>query len=175
MRLPEILFTFVCNKISKFFLLYLYIQVKNNFALTLKNIYSELKINLLCQAIYHSLDTSCGRQLLVEPLKGFWTKDMQKANEYREICYRKWRKSQDLNKLKYWLKYQEACAALRRLIQKRHRENWKHLHYQLTSSQYAKAIVKISYIRKRRTISPAFSTMEGIQRYYVSSVSLTFE
>lgn len=34
MRLSEILFMFVCNKIS--FLLCLYIQVKNNFALTLK-------------------------------------------------------------------------------------------------------------------------------------------
>ncbi|KAG1298434.1 hypothetical protein G6F66_001737 [Rhizopus arrhizus] len=153
----------------------------------------------LCQAIYHSLDTSCGRRLQpVEPLKDFWTEDMQKAYEYRERCYRKWRKAQGLNKLKYWLKHQEARAALRRLIQKRRKENWEYFCQQLASSQYAKAIAKISRIRKRRTISPTFSTMEGpkhsadtmarhlenvysreatqeMQRYEVSSDCLPFE
>ncbi|KAG1458120.1 hypothetical protein G6F46_006056 [Rhizopus delemar] len=124
--------------------------------------YIEQFIRQLCQAIYHSLDTSCGRQLQpVEPLKDFWTEDMQKAYEYRERCYRKWRKAQGLSKLKYWLKHQEARAALRRLIQKKRKENWEHFCQQLTSSQYAKAIAKFSRIRKRRTISPTFSTMEG--------------
>ncbi|KAG1067747.1 hypothetical protein G6F41_007417 [Rhizopus arrhizus] len=116
----------------------------------------------LCQAIYHSLGTSCGRRLQpVEPLKDFWTEDMQKAYEYRERCYRKWRKAQGLNKLKYWLKHQETRAALQCLIQKRRKENWEHFCQQLASSQYTKAIAKISRIRKRRTISPTFSTMEG--------------
>ncbi|KAG1208390.1 hypothetical protein G6F35_010848 [Rhizopus arrhizus] len=86
---------------------------------------------------------------------------MQKAYEYRERCYRKWRKAQGLNKLKYWLKHQETRAALQCLIQKRRKENWEHFCQQLASSQYTKAIAKISRIRKRRTISPTFSTMEG--------------
>jgi hypothetical protein len=37
---------------------------------------------------------------------------MQEAYDYRELCFRKWRKAHGLNRFHYWLKHQEARAKL---------------------------------------------------------------
>ncbi|KAG1647047.1 hypothetical protein G6F44_000217 [Rhizopus delemar] len=118
----------------------------------------------LCQAIYTSLDDSCGRvSLSTGPLRDFWTDKLQEAYAYRELCYRKWRKAYGLNKLHYWLKHQEARATLRRLIAQRRRETWTTFCKQMASEEYTKAISKLSRIRKNRTLKPIFSTPEGPQ------------
>ncbi|KAG1035115.1 hypothetical protein G6F43_013290 [Rhizopus delemar] len=96
-------------------------------------------------------------------MSDFWTKEMQAAFEYQELCYRKWRKAHGLNKLQYWLKHQEARAAVRRLITQRRRATWKDFCDRLATGDYDKAISKISRIRKNRTLKPTFSTPEGPQ------------
>ncbi|KAG1494113.1 hypothetical protein G6F53_012631 [Rhizopus delemar] len=118
----------------------------------------------LCQAIYTSLDDSCGRvSHSTDPLRDFWTDKLQEAYDYRELCYRKWRKAYGLNKLHYWLKHQEARATLRRLIAQLRRETWATFCKQMASEEYTKAISKLSRIRKNRTLKPTFSTPEGPQ------------
>ncbi|KAG1046997.1 hypothetical protein G6F43_010535 [Rhizopus delemar] len=97
------------------------------------------------------------------PLRDFWTDKLQEAYAYRELCYRKWRKAYELNKLHYWLKHQEARATLRRLITQRHRETWTTFCKQMASEEHTKAISKLSRIRKNRTLKPTFSTPEGPQ------------
>ncbi|KAG1177556.1 hypothetical protein G6F36_010796 [Rhizopus arrhizus] len=126
----------------------------------------------LCQAIYISLDDSCGRVTNPkDPTSDFWTKEMQAAFEYQELCYRKWRKAHGLNKLQYWLKHQEARAAVCRLITQRRRATWKDFCDRLATGDYDKAISKISRIRKNRTLKPAFSTPEGTQHAANTMVS----
>ncbi|KAG1126825.1 hypothetical protein G6F38_013717 [Rhizopus arrhizus] len=88
---------------------------------------------------------------------------MQEAYDYREFCYRKWRKAHGLNKFHYWLKHQEARAALRRLINQRRRAKWISFCEQMASGDYTKAISRLSRIRKNRTMKPTFSTPEGPQ------------
>ncbi|KAG1141420.1 hypothetical protein G6F37_012820 [Rhizopus arrhizus] len=84
--------------------------------------YIEKLNNDIFQAIYTSLDDCCGRvSHSGDPLYDFWTDKMQEAYDYRELCYRKWRKAHGLNKFHYWLKHQETRAALRRLINQRRR------------------------------------------------------
>ncbi|KAG0786380.1 hypothetical protein G6F22_006146 [Rhizopus arrhizus] len=126
--------------------------------------YIEKLNNDICQAIYTSLDDCCGRvSHSGDPLYDFWTDKMQEAYDYREFCYRKWRKAHGLNKFHYWLKHQEARAALRRLINQRRRAKWISFCEQMASGDYTKAISRLSRIRKNRTMKPTFSTPEGPQ------------
>ncbi|KAG1290405.1 hypothetical protein G6F66_008674 [Rhizopus arrhizus] len=118
----------------------------------------------ICQAIYMSLDSICGRICQqTDPMKDFWTAEMRQAYEAREYYYRKWRKAYGLNKLHFWLQHQQARATLRRLIHQRRPENWRRFCYQMANGEYTKAISKISRIRKHRTLRPAFSTPQGPQ------------
>ncbi|KAG1148382.1 hypothetical protein G6F36_014828 [Rhizopus arrhizus] len=88
---------------------------------------------------------------------------MQAAFEYQELCYRKWRMAHGLNKPQYWLKHQEARAAVRRMITQRRRATWKDFCDRLASGDYTKTTSKISRICKNRTLKPTFSTPEGPQ------------
>jgi hypothetical protein len=111
-------------------------NVANNISMSIENNNQQLqdqqsardfieKLNDdICQAIYMSLDSICGRICQqTDPLKDFWTAEMRQAYEAREHYYRKWRKAYGLNKLHFWLQHQQARAMLRRLIHQRHREN----------------------------------------------------
>lgn len=116
----------------------------------------------LCKIIYDSLDITCGQIIQSKnPLRSFWTDDILQALDIREHYYRKWRKAYGLNKLRYWIKHQEACAQLKRLIHRRRRETWNKFCHQMATGEYTKAIAKISKIRKRRTLKPTFSTPQG--------------
>ncbi|KAG1222028.1 hypothetical protein G6F35_005580 [Rhizopus arrhizus] len=118
----------------------------------------------ICQAIYMSLDSICGRICQqTDPMKDFWTAEMRQAYEAREYYYRKWRKAYGLNKLHFWLQHQQARATLRRLIHQRRRENWRRFCHQMAIGEYTKAISRLSRIRKHRTLRPAFSTPQGPQ------------
>ncbi|KAI9469841.1 MAG: hypothetical protein EXX96DRAFT_623439 [Benjaminiella poitrasii] len=44
---------------------------------------------------------------------------MTSAFQYREDCYRKWRKAYEFYKIRYWIEHQQARATLRRLISQR--------------------------------------------------------
>ncbi|KAG1438434.1 hypothetical protein G6F55_013947 [Rhizopus delemar] len=124
--------------------------------------YIEQFNNDLCQAIYNALDetgdcvTNPG-----DPIREFWTNELQTAIDFRELCYRKWRKAEGLNKVHYWLQHQEACATVRRLITQHRRATWKDFCKRLASCDYTKAISKINRIRKNRTLKPTFSIPEG--------------
>ncbi|EIE83594.1 hypothetical protein RO3G_08299 [Rhizopus delemar RA 99-880] len=72
----------------------------------------------ICQAIYQSLDQVWGKsdQQKDAELQKFWTIELQDTFNLKEYYYRKWRKAQGLNRLKYWLLHQETKALLRRMI-----------------------------------------------------------
>ncbi|KAG1320871.1 hypothetical protein G6F62_011110 [Rhizopus arrhizus] len=111
--------------------------------------YIEQFNNDLCQAIYTALDETCDRVTNPgDPIREFWTNELQTAIDFRELCYRKWRKAEGLNKVHYWLQHQEACATVRRLITQHRRATWKDFCKRLASCDYTKAISKINRIRK---------------------------
>ncbi|KAG0803212.1 hypothetical protein G6F20_013722 [Rhizopus arrhizus] len=86
--------------------------------------YIEQYSSALCQAIYDSLDEICGKKDTNADvfLKQFWTTEMTSAFKRKQFYFKKWRKANGLNCLKYWLKHQETGALLQRLIQQRRRE-----------------------------------------------------
>ncbi|CEP13597.1 hypothetical protein [Parasitella parasitica] len=121
----------------------------------------------LLESIYKSLDAVCGEQTTdpaVLRSKEFWTKEMMDAFERKEFYYRKWRKANGFNCLKYWLLHQKTKAKLRRLVIQRRKETWRQFCDQMKNSQYTKAIAKFSRIRKNRLLKPVFSTIDGPQQ-----------
>ncbi|KAG1516921.1 hypothetical protein G6F45_010882 [Rhizopus arrhizus] len=88
---------------------------------------------------------------------------MQETFNLKEFYYKKWRKAQGLNSLKYWLFHQETKARLRRMILQRRKETWRQFCDQMEQGEYTKAIAKFCKIRKNRTLKPSFSTIEGPQ------------
>ncbi|CEG79966.1 hypothetical protein RMATCC62417_14368 [Rhizopus microsporus] len=88
---------------------------------------------------------------------------MLQAFKTREHYYRKWRKAYGLNKLHFWIRRQETCFRLKRLIHRRRRETWDKFCYIMATGEYTKALAKLSKIRKNRTLKPNFSTPEGAQ------------
>ncbi|KAI9494027.1 hypothetical protein BDB00DRAFT_762706, partial [Zychaea mexicana] len=93
----------------------------------------------------------------------FWTAELQRLNDHRELCYRKWRRAIGMNKLTWWIRHQEARARVRRAISKRSRETWLMFCNKLESDDYRKTTASIKKIRQRRTIQPTFSHPEGPQ------------
>jgi hypothetical protein len=125
--------------------------------------YIEQFNRALCQAIYQSLDLVCGHHTRRPDFfqQQFWTCELQEIFGLKEYYYRKWRKTQGINCLKYWLLHQEAKASLRRMIQQRRRETWKDFCNKIEKGEYTKAIAKLCKIRKNRNLKPSFSTIDG--------------
>ncbi|KAI8067725.1 uncharacterized protein B0P05DRAFT_449141, partial [Gilbertella persicaria] len=118
----------------------------------------------LCTAIYGALDSSCGRkEHWNNYMHDLWTKKMQAALDYREKCYRKWRRADGLNKLSFWIEHQQAKAATRRLIKQRQRFVWRRYCQKLASDDYGNTIRHISSIKRNRKIAPTFTLPEGAQ------------
>ncbi|KAG0752277.1 hypothetical protein G6F16_013175 [Rhizopus arrhizus] len=121
----------------------------------------------LLDALYKSLDTVCGkRETNSDTLrsKEFWTTEMMETFELKEFYYRKWRKANGLNCLKYWLLHQETKAKLRRLIIQRRKETWQLFCDKMKKGEYTKAIAKFLRIRKNRLLKPVFSIVDGPQK-----------
>ena len=121
----------------------------------------------LLDALYKSLNTVCGeRETNSDTLrsKEFWNTEMMETFEMKELYYRKWRKANGLNCLKYWLLHQETKAKLRRLIIQRRKETWQLFCDKMKKGEYTKAIAKLSRIRKNRLLKPVFSTIDGPQK-----------
>jgi hypothetical protein len=125
--------------------------------------YIEQFNRALCQAIYQSLDLVCGRHTRRPDSfqQQFWTRELQEIFDIKEYYYRKWRKAQGINCLKYWLLHQESKASLRRMIHQRRRETWKDFCNKMEKGEYTKAIAKLCKIRKNRNLKPSFSTIDG--------------
>ncbi|KAG1494654.1 hypothetical protein G6F54_007726 [Rhizopus delemar] len=117
----------------------------------------------LCQAIYQSLDSVCGRFTRRQDdfQQQFWTRELQESFDLKEYYYKKWRKAQGINRLKYWLLHQETKARLRRMILQRRRETWIDFCNKMEHGEYTKAIARLCKIRKNRNLKPSFSTIEG--------------
>ncbi|EIE84652.1 hypothetical protein RO3G_09362 [Rhizopus delemar RA 99-880] len=121
----------------------------------------------LLDALYKSLDTVFGTQetnSVTLRSKEFWTTEMMETFEMKELYYRKWRKTNGLNCLKYWLLHQETKAKLRKLIFQRRKETWQLFCDKMKKGEYTKAITKFSRIRKNRLLRPVFSTIDGPQK-----------
>ncbi|KAI9470450.1 hypothetical protein BDB00DRAFT_746268, partial [Zychaea mexicana] len=115
--------------------------------------------------LYETLDTTLGattggRQASTE----FWTVELQRLVEYRELCYRKWRRAYGMNKLTWWLKHQQADARARRAMTKRSRQTWRTFCSRLETEEYSKRTAIIKKIRHRRTVQPTFSHQDGPQQ-----------
>ncbi|KAG1541796.1 hypothetical protein G6F46_007490 [Rhizopus delemar] len=119
----------------------------------------------ICQAIYQSLDQVCGKsdQQKDTELQKFWTIELQDTFNLKEYYYRKWRKAQGLNRLKYWLLHQETKALLRRMVLRRRRETWHNFCERMEQGEYTKSIARFCKIRKNRNLKPSFTTLEGPQ------------
>ncbi|KAG1582842.1 hypothetical protein G6F48_008896 [Rhizopus delemar] len=121
----------------------------------------------LLDALYKSLDTVFGTQetnSVTLRSKEFWTTEMMETFEMKELYYRKWKKTNGLNCLKYWLLHQETKAKLRKLIFQRRKETWQLFCDKMKKGEYTKAITKFSRIRKNRLLRPVFSTIDGPQK-----------
>lgn len=88
---------------------------------------------------------------------------MQAVFDLKEYYYRKWRKANGLNCLKYWILHQETKAHLRRLVLRRRKETWYQFCDQMERGEFTKAIAKFCKIRKNRNLRPSFSSIEGPQ------------
>lgn len=85
---------------------------------------------------------------------------LTKSENQVKTLYLPKRKAHGLNCLTYWLKHQEAVAALRRLIERRRRETWRQFCDQMARGNYSKTTARFSRIRKGRTIKPTFSSLD---------------
>ena len=112
--------------------------------------------------IYTSLDHTFGRTDGGQKRRDtFWTAELQRLVDHRELCYQKWRSAFGLNKMPWWLRHQEASARVRRALKKRNRETWHIFCKRLETDDYTKTTATIKKIRQKRTIQHTFSHQDG--------------
>lgn len=118
----------------------------------------------LNNAIYDSLDKTLGRKgnKAYSRLKWFWTPELDQAVKRREHFYTKWRRALTApNKLKWWLKHQEAKAQFRLALTRRRAETWRTFCTKLDNGNFTAASATMKQIRRSRTIHPTFTHPEG--------------
>ncbi|KAI9250592.1 hypothetical protein BDA99DRAFT_445011, partial [Phascolomyces articulosus] len=112
--------------------------------------------------MYTSLDHTFGRTDGGQKRRDtFWTAELQRLVDHRELCYQKWRSAFGLNKMPWWLRHQEASARVRRALKKRNRETWHIFCKRLETDDYTKTTATIKKIRQKRTIQHTFSHQDG--------------
>lgn len=124
----------------------------------------ETLATYLNQAIYDALDTAIGAKSSSTPksrTKWFWTEEIHKAMAHREYCYRKWRKAKGMNKIRWWIKHQEARAKVRLTVNTRRRHTWQQFCTNMENGDFTKALAIISKIKRNRTLSPTFNDPSG--------------
>ena len=73
--------------------------------------------------IYQSLESTIGSTNGAQQHRdNFWTAEIQRLVDHRELCYQKWRSALGFNKMAWWLRHQEASARVRRALKKRNSE-----------------------------------------------------
>lgn len=115
----------------------------------------------LTDIIYEALDNSVGKKDHRDRnWNWFWTQDLKDATEKREKLYRKWYRSNNLNKLLYWNEFQEAAENVRLMIQRSRNKYFRQFCDKLATNEFSKATNKIKNIRRGK--SATTSTIQHI-------------
>jgi hypothetical protein len=115
----------------------------------------------LCSAIYSSLDSSVGNK----PKKAahhakYWTEELQATADFRNTCYKQWRRSSGIDKIVTWTKYIAANAKFRYQILVAKRLSWRDYCRSL-EVDFNKAISQVKFGKRRREQSGTFSHVDG--------------
>ncbi|KAG0904671.1 hypothetical protein G6F33_012753 [Rhizopus arrhizus] len=92
--------------------------------------------------IYRSLDSSVGdRPPRPSHWKKYWTKQLQDAADFRNRCYRRWRRAFGIDKVYWWHQHQQANVSFRQAVATAKRLSWQAFCKSL-ESDFTKAISK---------------------------------
>lgn len=116
----------------------------------------------LLESIYTSLDRSVGQRTHrpSSTWKRFWSLDLQALADKRDSCYRRWRRSEGLDKIGWWDLHQQAALEFRRAVRRAKRRSWREFCSSLLKD-YTKTTSKIKGIRDRRNRSATFVHPDG--------------
>lgn len=117
----------------------------------------------LVSAIYSALDHTCQRRpnQRRDSRSDFWTPQLQQAFEYRENCYKRWRKAVGIRKLQLWIHHQKARAEFRLLLKRRRLAQWENFCNNMSSGNYSKTVAHFCRIKRGKTLKPTFSDPQG--------------
>lgn len=117
--------------------------------------------NTLCKAIYDALDTSIGTKPR-RPLhwNKYWTPALQTSAEYRNYCYKQWRQSYGVPKIRWWTEYKQAQKQFRRDVLVAKRLSWRDYCHSL-EVDFNKAVSQVKYQKRKREQSGTFTHPDG--------------
>ncbi|EIE88737.1 hypothetical protein RO3G_13448 [Rhizopus delemar RA 99-880] len=111
--------------------------------------------------IYRSLDSSIGdRPPRPSHWKKYWTQQLQDAADYRNRCYRRWRRAFGIDKVYWWHQHQQANVSFRQAVTNAKRLSWQAFCKSL-ESDFTKAISKVKQLKRRHQSSASFSHPDG--------------
>ncbi|CAO3703465.1 unnamed protein product [Rhizopus stolonifer] len=111
--------------------------------------------------IYRSLDSSVGdRPPRPSHWKKYWTQQLQDAADFRNRCYRRWRRAFGIDKVYWWHQHQQANTSFRQAVATAKRLSWQAFCKSL-ESDFTKAISKVKQLKRRHQSSASFSHPDG--------------
>ncbi|KAG1257546.1 hypothetical protein G6F65_015868 [Rhizopus arrhizus] len=111
--------------------------------------------------IYRSLDSSVGdRPPRPSHWKKYWTQQLQDAADFRNRCYRRWRRAFGIDKVYWWHQHQQANVSFRQAVATAKRLSWQAFCKSL-ESDFTKAISKVKQLKRRHQSSSSFSHPDG--------------
>lgn len=116
---------------------------------------------LLCNAIFHSLDSSVGqRPQRPAHWHKYWTPVLQTMAEWRDHCYKKWRNTRDLEKIKWYHAHAEAKKRFRNDVLAAKRLSWRDYCDSL-ERDFNKAQSQVKFLKRKRERSSKYSHPDG--------------
>ncbi|KAG1058376.1 hypothetical protein G6F41_013988 [Rhizopus arrhizus] len=98
--------------------------------------------------IYRSLDSSVGdRPPRPSHWKKYWTQQLQDAADFRNRCYRRWRRAFGIDKVYWWHQHQQANVSFRQAVATAKRLSWQAFCKSL-ESDFTKAISKVKQLKR---------------------------
>ncbi|KAG0752863.1 hypothetical protein G6F24_013330 [Rhizopus arrhizus] len=111
--------------------------------------------------IYRSLDSSVGdRPPRPSHWKKYWTQQLQDAADFRNRCYRRWRRAFGIDKVYWWHQHQQANASFRQAVANAKRLSWQAFCKSL-ESDFTKAISKVKQLKHRHLTSSSYTHPDG--------------
>ncbi|KAG0780410.1 hypothetical protein G6F21_012145 [Rhizopus arrhizus] len=111
--------------------------------------------------IYRSLDSSVGdRPPRPSHWKKYWTKQLQDAADFRNRCYRRWRRAFGIDKVYWWHQHQQANVSFRQAVATAKRLSWQAFCKSL-ESDFTKAISKVKQLKHRHLTSSSYTHPDG--------------
>ncbi|KAG0941607.1 hypothetical protein G6F31_014990 [Rhizopus arrhizus] len=99
--------------------------------------------------IYRSLDSSVGdRPPRPSHWKKYWTQQLQDAADFRNRCYRRWRRAFGIDKVYWWHQHQQANTSFRQAVANAKRLSWQAFCKSL-ESDFTKAVSKVKQLNRR--------------------------